>query len=221
MKGRKAHIASVACGIACALCVFAYVSGVRGEAERARADVLSRYGGEQIEVCVAARDIAPGEAIDAAAIELRLWVADLLPADAATDLDDVVGMQPTSSILKGEVVSLRRFESSGAAIDVPEGLVAVSVPAEDVRAVGGAIAPGVRVDVYATGGTSTALIGRDVLVVATSASSATDSARADVTWATLAVDPSSVQELVSAAQNMDLYFALPACAGGDDQPKEV
>ena len=215
MKGRKAQIASIVCGVACAACVFAYLAMVRGEADQARAEALSRYGGEQIEVCVAARDIAPGEPIDAAAVEMRVWVADLLPANAATSIDDVVGMQATSSILEGEVVSLRRFENDAALLDVPEGLTAVSVPAESVRAVGGAIVPGSRVDVYATGATETALIGREVLVLATSASAASEAQGGAVTWATLAVEPDAVQELVAAAQSMELYFALPSEGDGD------
>ena len=40
---------------------------VRGEAERARADALARYGGDQVEVCVAKRDIAAGETVDSGA----------------------------------------------------------------------------------------------------------------------------------------------------------
>ena len=210
MKGGRAKAASIACGVACALAVFAYTASVQGEAERARAEALARYGGDQVEVCVAARDIAPGETVDASAVEVRLWLADLLPPDAVTSIDQVVGAAPTSSILEGEVVSMRRFGEEASLIDVPDGLVAVSVPAQDVRAVGGAIAPGSHVDVYATGTTSTSLIGEGMLVLATSASASADAMGASVTWATLAVAPGAVQELVSAAQNMELYFALPS-----------
>lgn len=209
MRGRRAQIASAVCGIACAVCVLAYMASVRGEADRARAEALAQYGGEHVEVCVATRDIAPGEAVDASAVETRLWVADLLPRDAVLSVEDVSGLCASSSILEGEVISLRRFERADALIEVPDGLTAVSVPAEDVQAVGGAVAPGSRVDVYATG-TSTTLIGQDVLVLATSASVSAEDSGADVTWATLAVEPQSVQELVAAAQGMELYFALPA-----------
>ena len=223
MKGRKAQAASIACGVVCALAVFAYTASVHGEAERARAEALARYGGDQVEVCVAARDIAPGETIDASSVEVRMWLADLLPPDAATSPDDVVGARPTSSILEGEVVSFRRFGEETSLVDVPEGLVAVSVPAQDVQAVGGAIAPGSLVDVYATGATSTSLIGEGVLVLATSASASADDIGGSVTWATLAVVPEAVQELVSAAQSMELYFALPSDGGapGDRSREEA
>ena len=79
---------------------------------------------------------------------------------------------------------------------MPEGLTALSVPAKDVQAVGGAVAAGSRVDVYATGGTSTDVLASGVLVLATSASA-----------------PESVQEIVAAAQKTELYFTLPGSEG--------
>lgn len=205
---KKTTAAGIVCGIVCAACVLLYLQGVRGEAEAARSEVLARYGGEQVEVCVAARDIAPGETVEPSALETKLWVADLLPADAVRSADEVAGKQASSSILAGEVVSLRRFEETSSLIDVPAGLTAVSVPAKDVQAVGGALAPSMEVDVYATGDTETSLIGESVLVLATNAS-AKGSSDSSVAWVTLAVDPGAVQELVTAAQRTQLYFALP------------
>ena len=54
-------VAGIACGVLCAACVLAYLTSVRGEADAARAEALARYGGEQVEVCVARRDVAAGE----------------------------------------------------------------------------------------------------------------------------------------------------------------
>lgn len=93
-----------------------------------------------------------------------------LPAEAFRSSDDVVGKKASSTILAGEVLSERRFRDAGSRLDVPEGLTALSVPAKDVQAVGGAVAAGSRVDVYATGGTSTDVLASGVLVLATSAS---------------------------------------------------
>ncbi len=207
---RKTKIIGVLCGLVCALCVFAYTASVRDQAERERADALSRFGGEQVEVCVATRDIAPGETVSASAVETKLWVADLLPADAVRVSADIVGKRAASSILEGEVLSARRFEDRSALVDVPEGLVALSVPADEVQAVGGAIVPGEKVDIYATGNTTTQRVGTSVPVLATSASVGGENATAEVSWITLAVAPESVQELVSVAQKSQLYFALPA-----------
>ena len=62
---------------------------------------------------------------------------------------------------------------------------------------------------YATGGTSTDLLASDVLVLATSASTDDAASDARVSWVTVAVEPDRVQEVVSAAQRTELYFALP------------
>ena len=98
-------------------------------------------------------------------------------------------------------------------LDVPEGLTALSVPAKDVQAVGGAVAAGSRVDVYATGGTSTDVLASGVLVLATSASAQESTTDAKVSWITVAVAPESVQEIVAAAQKTELYFTLPGSEG--------
>lgn len=214
MRRKKTAVVGIACGVLCAACVFAYLQSVRGEAESARAEALSRYGGEQIEVCVARRDISAGEKVEAGALETKLWVADLLPADAARSADEVVGRTATSSVLAGEVVSLARFGEVATTIDVPEGSVALSVPAKTVQAVGGALVPGARVDMYASGDTTTSAIVRDVLVLATSAGGADGSrSTSDVAWVTVALAPELVQEVIAASHRAELYFALPSSAG--------
>lgn len=216
MKRSRTTIVGIACGLACAACVFAYMQGVRGEADAARAEALVRYGGEQLEVCVAKRDIAAGETVDAGAVQTRMWVADLLPAEAFRSADDVVGKKASSTILAGEVLSGQRFRDAGSRLDVPEGLTALSVPAKDVQAVGGAIAAGSQVDIYATGGTSTDVLASDVLVLATSAGSR-ESSDAKVSWITVAVKAESVQEIVAAAQKTELYFTLPASGSEEER----
>ena len=103
MRRNKTAAAGAICGVLCALCVLAYTQSVRGEAERARADTLARYGGDQVEVCVAKRDIAAGETVDSGAVEMRLWVADLLPPEAVRKASEVVGAKASSTVLSGEV----------------------------------------------------------------------------------------------------------------------
>lgn len=210
MRRNRTLAVGVACGLLCAACAFAYLQSVRGEAEAVRAEALARYGGEQVEVCVAKRDIAAGESVAASDVETRMWVADLLPEGAVRTVEDVTGKKASSTVLAGEVLSERRFREGSAALDVPEGLTAVSVPAKDVQAVGGAVVAGSKVDVYATGGTATELLARDVLVLATSASASAGSSDAKVTWITVAVAAENVQEIVAAAQRTELYFALPS-----------
>lgn len=210
MTRKKTTVAaSIACGVLCAICVAAYMQGVRGEAEAARAEALARYGGEQLEVCVAVRDLPAGQAIGAGDVELKMWVADLLPSEAARTIEEVEGRAPSTPIMEGEVVVLKRFEGSNMALDVPEGLAALSVPAKDVQAVGGSLAAGETADLYAIGGTSTTLLARDVLVLATS-STGSEGVQSELSWVTIAIAPESVQEVIDASQKSELYFALPS-----------
>lgn len=211
MRRNKNMVAGVACGALCAICVIAYTASVRGEAESARAEALARYGGDQVEVCVAKRDIAAGETVDASAVETRLWIADLLPPDAVRATSDAVGSRASSTVLAGEVLSARRFDDDAACIDVPDGKVALSIPAKDVQAVGGAVSAGSSVDVYATGSATTQALARGVSVLATSAGSQETGSQqsSKVTWVTVAVDAAQVEELVAAAQKTELYLTLP------------
>lgn len=218
MRQTKSLIVGIACGALCAVCVFMYLQDAGAQVDAARAEALERFGGEQVEVCVAKRDIAAGEVVDASSFEKRMWVTALLPDDPLTQDSDVLGKQVTSTVLKGEVLTSRRFEESSSSIDVPGELTAVSVPARDVQTVGGALRPGMFVDVYATGSTGstgTTLIAHSVLVLATNASSSSKSGADSVSWVTLALDPANVQEIVSVAQGSELYFTLP----GEDVPE--
>ena len=209
MKQNYVTAASIICGVVCAACVAAFMANVQGEADAARAEALARYGGEQVEVCVATRDIAAGERVDLSAVELRLWVADLLPDEPIRESSAIVGKTATSSIVKGEVITQKRFESDRDSLEVPEGKAAVSVPAKAVRAVGGAIRPNMSVDVYSTGGSATAVLARDVLVLDTSVGESSSLTSSDSGWITLAVDPGRVEEIVAASNKTDLYFVLP------------
>ncbi len=210
MRSRKTAAAGLACGLACALSVFAYTQSVNNEAQQARADALARYGGEQVEVCVATRDLAAGEVVSADAVSTRSWIVDFLPRDTVRSADEIVGRQLSSSVLEGEPISLQRFEGEADALNVPDGMAALSVPAGDVQSVGGRLAAGSRVNVYTTGGAATSLLLSNALVLASSHEEGGSSGSAS--WVTLAVEPERVQELVDATQRTELYFAMPAAS---------
>lgn len=209
MRRKTMTAASIACGLACALFVGLYLYGVRGSVDEARAEALERYGGEQIEVVVAKRDIYAGETVEESALETKMWVADLLPSDAIVDVADAQGRVASSTILAGEALSEKRFAGETRRLEVPEGMIAVSVPAKDVQAVGGAISSGCKVDMYATGGAATDVLAAGVLVLATSAGSGDEDSGESISWITIAVSPEEAQGIVAAAQKTELYFTLP------------
>ena len=209
MNQRRMKTIALACGFACALFLGLFMMSVQGEADRTRAETLEKYGGTQVDVYVALRDIAPGERIDSSSVGVRSWIADLLPDSAIVSSQQIVGKVATSSIFAGEVLVEKRFEGVEHQVDVPAGMTAISVPAKAVQAVGGALRSGMYVDVYATGDTSTAAIAQDVLVLATSAG---DGAGSDssFSWVTVAVPDKLVQQIVASSNNASLYFTLPA-----------
>ena len=208
MKRPRTAIGGILCGLLCAGSVFLYTQNVQGEAATARAEALARYGGEQLEVCVATHDIPVGDRVDGTNVTTKLWIADLLPEGAVRSFTDIAGKQATSTILAGEVISIKRFEEASSRIEVPSGFSALSVPAKDVQTVGGVLCAGMHVDVYATG-VGTELLAKDVLVLSTNVESAEKKAGTSISWVTLAIKPSSVQEIIAASQKMELYFVLP------------
>ena len=77
------------------------------------------------------------------------------------------------------------FDSGGSGIDVPQGCVALSVPAEDVQAVGGALSAG-DVVVFTQPDRKSACIGKQIMVLATNVEHSSGT-KAKVSWVTLAV----------------------------------
>lgn len=225
MQRKKSLIFGLICGIACMVGVFLYLQEAQAAMEKERQEALARYGGEQVEVYVATKDVHAGETIDAANAEKRLWLATLLPEGAVSNLEDIAAKPATATVYQGEVLVKGRFDAAErAALQVPQGLCAVSVPSKSVTAVGGSVAPGSSVDVYATSGTSTDLIASKVEVLSTSAIAAGEKAgegAPDVTWVTLAVKPDLVEELIAASQRAELYFSLPGKGvGGSNASRE-
>ena len=68
-RSNKTLWAGCACGLLCALCVGAYLLSVDGEKRAAEAEMLSRYGGDQVQACVAKHDIAAGETVTEGDVE--------------------------------------------------------------------------------------------------------------------------------------------------------
>ena len=209
MKQRTMKVMAIAAGAVSALCIALFTASVQGQADAARAEALARYGGEQIDVCVATRDIAAGERIDFGAIETKPWVAGLLPEGAVRESGDAIGRVATTSILKGEVIAEKRFEEDRESLDVPAGKQAVSVPVKTVQAVGGILRPGMSVDIYASGDNATAALARNVVVLDTSAGEGGVLSSSEAGWITLALEPERVQEVIAASNKTSLHCVLP------------
>ena len=89
---------SVFAGLAAALVCFMAVTGAHRDAERVEQEMLAQYGGELTSVCVASREIEPGEKIDEGNVVVTEWVSTLLPQGAITGLSSVLGRTATAQI---------------------------------------------------------------------------------------------------------------------------
>lgn len=183
----------------------AYASSVQKEAVAAQKDAFARFGGEPVTVCVAARDIAPGEVLDDESVVTGEWAQGLMPDEPICEVADAVGRVATSRIPKNAVICSTYLEAHSGGVEVPAGTVAVSVASDPVHAVGGSIAPGDTVDVYvAQDAVADRLMSAQVLD--TSAEATGD---AGMSWVTLAVEPDRVQELLVATSMGQVTLAVP------------
>ena len=146
-KSKRIAISLVA-GVLAALLCMVYGSSIRSQAEQVQAETLAKYGGDRVEVCVAARDIDVGETLDETNVITQEWLTSLLPRDAATELRQVRGDVTTSRIPKNAVICNVYTKAESHKLEVPKGKVAVSVAVDAEHSVGGATGVGSYVDVY-------------------------------------------------------------------------
>jgi pilus assembly protein CpaB len=120
------------------------------------AGLLTLRAQRTVSVLVATQDVRAGEQVTASEVQVQRVHADSIPADALSAPDDAVGSWVAWPLAAGEPVlaHMLRHERSGialtAAVTVPDGYRAIAVPVQPAGAVGGMLAPGDHVDVYAT-----------------------------------------------------------------------
>lgn len=231
---RKRIIVGAVSAVLAAICLLIAFADMQGQVASARDEAVERYGGEQVEVLVARRDLAVGQTLSEADVEMRTWVSALLPEGALRSVESAVGQRVSVPLFSGEPVIAAKVGDEENSIDVPSGRSAVTVPADNVSALGGSLCAGTRVEVYTTVGTAPTLLASDVTVLETSSSSVamgtssssslfSSSSASTIAWVTLAVPPERVQETIAAASADALYLVLPGTSGeaaaGSDNSK--
>lgn len=213
MKRRTRIALSVISGVAAAIAALLYASSVQAEAQKAQQDALARYGGEVVSVCVATRDIEPGDVVDESCVAMEEWLASLLPSSSVTSMDDVLGKTATSRIPNRAPLSAAYFKKDENAVEVPSGKVAVSVSSDPEHAVGGALVRNAVVDVYVSRDSiADRLVRARVLDTSSLANGG-----GDISWVTLAVDPASVKELLAATTQGAVTLVVPGDLEQDEQ----
>ena len=206
MSFRLRVVLTVVCAALAAVSMAAYAASVRGKAGAQREGALERYGGEVVVAYVTTRDIVQGETYTERNVEPMEWLVDLLPEGALVDGSQVFGRTAAASIAKNCPLSDVDVNDGGEPLEVPEGLVALSVPCTNESAVGGALAAGSLVDMYVVRDGSARLLCREVRVLHTNA----EGTAAKLSWATVAVEPSEVESVVAAASIQKIHFVLPS-----------
>lgn len=211
---RKMHIRWVplVCGVLCAASVFAYMQSLEARTSAELNDECL-HSENVTEVFVASQDIYPGQRITPDNCKLTQFQTSLLPEGSLSNYEGYEYEGIATPIFKGQVISSKHFEPAlKRKIIVPSGFVAVSVPAQDVAAVGAQIMAGNHVDVYSTNVNETVCLLEGVLVLDTSVEQAESSESSgynpSLSWITLAVEPELVKDLISISQKTELYFVI-------------
>jgi pilus assembly protein CpaB len=205
----------------------ALVAFVRGAEERATA------GEDLVSVLVVKAAIPAGTSADSisSAVGEEQIPKKVVVDGAVNDLGQLTGLVSSVSLVVGEQVTAGRFvtpaqyKPSGTAVEVPPGLLQVTVQLDPSATVGGILQPGDTVAVVGTidsgGGPATHLILHKVLVsnvqgaplpTATLEVDSTTSDRAAAPdgelLITLATDPVAVERIVHLVEQGTIYLAL-------------
>ncbi len=221
MVSKKRILVGALCAVVALSCaLFVYVD-MQQQIVTARNEAVNRYGSEQVEVLVVRHDLMAGERITEADLKTSLWISALLPDGALSDAAQVIGKTVSIPLFSGEPVLAEKIGNSTGLIRVPDDRCAITVPVTSIKALGGELQAGSRVDVYLTLKSTPRLLDADVLILSTSnngvsASTTTTSSlfssttsTATISWVTLAVKPALVQETIAAAEANALFLVLP------------
>ncbi len=140
------------------------------------AGVLYYAAVQRVSIVVAARDLDALRPLVADDLALRSLSADAVPAGALADTASAIGRLPRAPLWQGQVVLAAALRDDGvpfhSGVLTPIGLRAVALPVTAAQALGGAIAPGARVDIVAVpvlgrapAGRTTELLASEALVL--------------------------------------------------------
>lgn len=105
-----------------------YAQEVRADADRQRAEVLERFGGESVRLVVAVDGLEAGDVVSRQNVVEKDWVGDLAPKGALTSLGDAIDRKVTVPVDEGAPLTELNFRDKGEMPEVPAGYMAVQVP---------------------------------------------------------------------------------------------
>ena len=152
MSVRFRVLFSTACAVLAVMVCLNYAQHVQAEADRARSEVLARYGGEVVTLVVSSAALEPGDIATQSNVTTREWLVDLAPEGALTSLDEVLGKEVGNAAPKGVPLTDVTFRDASTMAEVPAGRVAVTVPVTDRLGVPRDISQGATLAAYEVSG---------------------------------------------------------------------
>jgi len=221
MNQRTRTVISIVCGLITALCLATFLYRTATASERAKEQLLNRFGGATAEVLVATKTIHSGEKITEGAIAVQQWPSILLPEDPyqRSESNKLIGHYTNSIILAGEPIRSERIDEAVSVLEsVPIGMQALTIPTDPIRAIGGQVKVGMKVDLLCPNTTgSMEVLARDVAILALSTESSAveggqplpilgSGSSPDIRWITICVDSELAQQVVTAATASKIYL---------------
>ena len=118
MSVRFRVLFSTACAVLAVMVCLNYAQHVQAEADRARSEVLARYGGEVVTLVVSSAALEPGDIATQSNVTTREWLVDLAPEGALTSLDEVLGKEVGNAAPKGVPLTDVTFRVASAMAEV-------------------------------------------------------------------------------------------------------
>ncbi|WP_444328762.1 SAF domain-containing protein [Paratractidigestivibacter sp.] len=198
-----------------------YAQEVRADADRQRAEVLERFGGESVRLVVAVDGLEAGDVVSRQNVVEKDWVGDLAPKGALTSLGDAIDRKVTVPVDEGAPLTELNFRDEGEMPEVPAGYMAVQVPLSDKLGLPSSVATGSRLVAYEVGDDGTRLITGDIRTLVAAQSTGAVSRGA----VSLAARPDDVSRILAASAEGSLRLAVPADdvspEAGAEAPSEV
>jgi len=136
-------------GIFLAIVAFVLIAVLLGGGGGGGGTVRQSEAPTTVAIVVAAQDIDLGATIQAADVSTKDVPVDQRPSDSFTDTSFVVGQIARMKVTSGQYISRSVFTAGGGInnIQVPAGLVGISVQVDQISGVGTIVKPGDFVDV--------------------------------------------------------------------------
>ncbi len=144
-------VAALLCGVAGTALLVNFVRGAESRALEGEQLVTVWVASERIPSGTAVETIVASELAEQTQVPVKVR-----PADAITSLAQIDGkvaatdLLPGEQILAGRFIEPQDFDLRPSTIDVPEGMVEITIPTSPDRVLGGLVAPGERLMIIAT-----------------------------------------------------------------------